>query len=132
VGCGGRPPLGVLLAGGGSFLLLYPLVQGRELGWPAWTFAMLGLGLVIFGLFAVFESRRDAKGLDPLVTPSLFHRRSFTAGLGVGLGLPAAEGVAARRRALSCAGAGPAAATVTHEFGSGQRHHLRPGELRSR
>jgi Na+/melibiose symporter-like transporter len=33
----------------------------------------------------VYESRRDQKGLDPLVTPSLFRRRSFTAGLGVGL-----------------------------------------------
>ena len=77
--------LGVLLAAAGSFLLLYPLVQGRELDWPAWTFAMLGLGVVVFGLFGVYEGRRDKRGLDPLVTPSLFRRKSFTGGLTVGL-----------------------------------------------
>jgi EmrB/QacA subfamily drug resistance transporter len=77
--------LGVLLAGAGSVLLLYPLVQGRELGWPAWTFAMLGLGLVVFGVFGSYEGRRERNGLDPLVTPSLFRRPSFTGGLAVGL-----------------------------------------------
>ena len=77
--------LGVLLAGAGSVLLLYPLVQGRELGWPVWTFAMLGLGVVVFGLFGIYEGRREKRGLDPLVTPSLFRRPSFTGGLAVGL-----------------------------------------------
>jgi hypothetical protein len=77
--------LGVLLAGVGSFLLLYPLVQGRELDWPTWAFVMLGLGIAVFGLFGVHEGRRQRRGLDPLVTPSLFRRPSFTAGLAVGL-----------------------------------------------
>jgi EmrB/QacA subfamily drug resistance transporter len=85
----GRAPrldvLGVLLAGAGSALLLYPLVQGRELGWPAWTFVMLGVGLAVFGVFGVYEGRREKRGLDPLVTPSLFRRPSFTGGLVVGL-----------------------------------------------
>ncbi|MEV6347038.1 MFS transporter [Actinoplanes sp. NPDC051851] len=76
---------GVILAAGGAFLLLYPLVQGRELDWPVWTFAMLALGVVAFGLFGVYESRRDRRGLDPLVTPSLFRKRSFTGGLVLGL-----------------------------------------------
>ncbi|AEV81468.1 transporter [Actinoplanes sp. SE50] len=77
--------LGVLFAAGGAFLLLYPLVQGRELGWPAWTFAMLAVGVLAFGLFAVYEARRDKRGLDPLVTPSLFRKRAFTGGLALGL-----------------------------------------------
>jgi EmrB/QacA subfamily drug resistance transporter len=77
--------LGVLLAAGGSFLLLYPLVQGRELDWPAWVFVMLAAGVVVFGLFAVYEGRRDQAGLDPLVTPSLFRKRAFTGGLALGL-----------------------------------------------
>jgi EmrB/QacA subfamily drug resistance transporter len=77
--------LGVLFAAGGAFLLLYPLVQGRELGWPAWTFGMLALGVVAFGLFAAYEGWRDKRGLDPLVTPSLFRKRAFTGGLALGL-----------------------------------------------
>ncbi len=77
--------LGVLFAAGGAFLLLFPLVQGRELGWPVWTFGMLALGVVAFGLFAAYEARRDRRGLDPLVTPSLFRKRAFTGGLALGL-----------------------------------------------
>src|SRR3982751_3364240 len=77
--------LGVLLAATGAFLLLFPLVQGRELDWPVWCFAMLAVGLVTFGLFAIYEGRRERTGLDPLVTPSLFRKRAFTGGLAVGL-----------------------------------------------
>jgi EmrB/QacA subfamily drug resistance transporter len=76
---------GVGLAALGGFLLLYPLVQGRELDWPVWVFVMLAAGLAVFGLFAAYESRRDRRGLDPLVTPSLFRKRAFTSGLVVGL-----------------------------------------------
>ncbi len=36
---GPRPdPLGMLLVSAGLVLLVFPLVQGRELGWPAWVF----------------------------------------------------------------------------------------------
>ncbi|MEV4344300.1 MFS transporter [Actinoplanes sp. NPDC049596] len=77
--------LGVVLAAVGAFLLLYPLVQGRELDWPVWCFALLALGVVVFGLFAIYEARRERNGLDPLVTPSLFRKRAFSGGLTVGL-----------------------------------------------
>jgi EmrB/QacA subfamily drug resistance transporter len=84
-----KPPrldvLGVVLASAGAFLLLYPLVQGRELDWPVWVFVMLAAGLIVFGLFSMFEGRREKRGLDPLVTPSLFRKRAFTGGLAVGL-----------------------------------------------
>ncbi|GAB2612784.1 putative actinorhodin transporter [Paractinoplanes abujensis] len=77
--------LGVALAAAGAFLLLFPLVQGRELGWPTWCFVLLAAGLVVFGLFAIYESRRERRGLDPLVTPSLFRKRAFSGGLAVGM-----------------------------------------------
>ena len=77
--------LGVLLAAVGAFLLLFPLVQGRELDWPGWVFAMLALGVVVFGLFGRYEGGREGKGLDALITPSLFRKRAFTGGLAVGL-----------------------------------------------
>jgi EmrB/QacA subfamily drug resistance transporter len=76
---------GVLLAAAGAFLLLYPLVQGRELDWPAWVFVMLAAGVIVFGLFGRYEATRDRQGLDPLVTPSLFRKKAFTGGLTFGM-----------------------------------------------
>ncbi|MEV0404439.1 MFS transporter [Actinoallomurus sp. NPDC050550] len=84
-----RPPrldlVGVVFAGVASLLLVFPLVQGRELGWPVWTFLMMAGGVVVFGLFGWYESRWQRAGADPLVVPSLFRKRGFTGGLIVGV-----------------------------------------------
>jgi EmrB/QacA subfamily drug resistance transporter len=71
-------PGGVLLVTAASFALIYPLVQGRELGWPAWTFAMLGAGIAGFGAFAAYERRHRTRAL---IAPSLLRNRAFTGGL---------------------------------------------------
>jgi MFS family permease len=85
----GRPPRldvpGVLLAGAGAVLLVYPLVQGRELDWPSWAFAMMAAAVVVFAFFGWYEVRRERRGADPLVVPSLFRKRAFTGGLLAGL-----------------------------------------------
>ncbi len=84
-----RPPrldlVGVVLAAFASLLLVYPLVQGRELDWPAWTFVSMAGAVVVFGIFGWFESRKNRAGGDPLVVPTLFRKRGFTGGLIVGL-----------------------------------------------
>ncbi|MFI7633698.1 MFS transporter [Nonomuraea sp. NPDC049400] len=77
--------VGVALVTTGSFLLICPLIQGRELGWPVWTFVSMAASLVVFAVFARYESRRAASGKDPLVTPGLFRKRAFTGGLVAGL-----------------------------------------------
>lgn len=64
-----------------SGLLLYPLIQGRDLGWPAWTFVMMAAGLALFAVFAWVERRADRPGHSPIVMPSLFSKRAFTAGI---------------------------------------------------
>jgi hypothetical protein len=46
---------------------------------------MLAFGVIVFGLFGLVEARREKRGLDPLVTPSLFRKRAFTGGLALGL-----------------------------------------------
>ncbi|MFG1644502.1 MFS transporter [Amycolatopsis sp. NPDC049252] len=68
---------GVGLLTAGSALLIVPLIQGRDLGWPAWTYVMIAAALVVFGLFVVSERRSD----HPVVTRSLFGKRSFVVGL---------------------------------------------------
>ena len=84
-----RPPrldlAGVVLVAAASLLIVYPLVQGRELGWPAWTFASMAASVAVFALFGWYESRKHRTGGDPLVMPSLFRKRGFTGGLIVGV-----------------------------------------------
>ncbi|WP_084960466.1 MFS transporter [Thermoactinospora rubra] len=76
---------GMLLVSAAAFLLIFPLIQGREQDWPAWAFVSMAASIVMFALFGRYESRRAAAGRDPLVTPSLFRKRAFTSGLVAGL-----------------------------------------------
>jgi MFS family permease len=62
-------------------LLLYPLIQGRDAGWPAWAFVCLGAVVPIMILFVQYEKRVTANGGSPLVELSLFHDRAFVIGL---------------------------------------------------
>jgi EmrB/QacA subfamily drug resistance transporter len=66
-------------------LLIYPLIQGRELNWPAWTFVMLASTIPVLLLFIWSQRRKDRKDGSALVQPSLFRVRSFGAGLAINL-----------------------------------------------
>ncbi len=77
--------VGALLAAVGSALIVFPLVQGREHGWPAWAFGLIALALAVFGVFAWYESRISRAGRDPLVEPTLFRKRGFSGGMVLGL-----------------------------------------------
>jgi EmrB/QacA subfamily drug resistance transporter len=76
-------PPSVMLAIAGGFALVYPLIQGREYGWPAWSFALLGAGVVILLTFAYVQTSRVRRGRAPLVEPSILRRRPYVAGLAV-------------------------------------------------
>ncbi len=72
---------GCLLLGLFSGLLIYPLIQGRDSDWAPWTFGMIAAsGLALAG-FVVWTRRRLRTGRDPLVVPSVFDHRAFTAGI---------------------------------------------------
>ena len=73
--------LGIALVSTAAVLVIYPLIQGREQGWPAWTYAMLAAGVAGFVLFGYQQRARDRSGRDPLVTPSVFSHRGYSAGL---------------------------------------------------
>src|SRR3954447_5552551 len=72
--------LGVLVAGVGMFLLVYPLVQGREQGWPAGLFVMLGAAVLVLTGFVGYQRLRQRVGRTPLVELSVFTRRSYASG----------------------------------------------------
>src|SRR3954447_9953533 len=62
-------------------LLVYPLIQGREAGWPAWTLVSMGAAAGTLAVFVLVERARERRGVSALVTMSLFRKRAFSAGL---------------------------------------------------
>jgi EmrB/QacA subfamily drug resistance transporter len=71
----------VLLAMAGGLAIVYPLVEGRELGWPVWCVALPFGGLALLGAFAWLQARRHRAGATTLVEPSLLRRRPYVSGL---------------------------------------------------
>jgi EmrB/QacA subfamily drug resistance transporter len=71
-------PGGAVIATAACFALIYPLVQGRELGWPLWSFGLLAAGVAGLGLFAAYERRHGDRAL---ITPSLLRNGAYTSGL---------------------------------------------------
>jgi EmrB/QacA subfamily drug resistance transporter len=73
---------GAALVTTGLFLLVLPLVIGRQEDWPAWSIAMLVASVPVLALFFWFESRLTARpDSSPLIRTTLFRQRSFTVGL---------------------------------------------------
>ncbi|MEU3341742.1 MFS transporter [Streptomyces sp. NPDC006668] len=73
--------VGVALVTLALLSLLYPLVQGEQDGWPAWSFVAMGCSVPLFVIFGLYERRKAARDGSALVEPSLFKERSFVAGL---------------------------------------------------
>ncbi|MFI7642569.1 MFS transporter [Nonomuraea sp. NPDC049400] len=72
---------GTALAMLGTGLVVYPLIQGNTAGWPAWTWAALGAGVVVLVAFGRQQRRRARRGRGALIEPSLFRGRAFPAAL---------------------------------------------------
>jgi EmrB/QacA subfamily drug resistance transporter len=74
-------PVGTLLLTAGLIAVVLPLVQGRQHGWPAWTWISFGLAPVLLLGFAAHQRRLARRGGEPLLPPAMFRARSFTVGL---------------------------------------------------
>jgi EmrB/QacA subfamily drug resistance transporter len=72
---------GMVLAGGAMLLLIYPLVEGHDLGWPLWIVGMLVAAVPALALFGAHQLRRKRAGRSPLVEPSIFRRGPYVSGL---------------------------------------------------
>lgn len=66
-------------------LLIYPLVQGRETGWPVWIVAMLVASPCTLIAFICFEKRLTSRGGAPLVELGLFRENGFAVGVAMAL-----------------------------------------------
>ncbi|MGZ0199334.1 hypothetical protein ACNFR7_03820 [Streptomyces sp. RM1] len=63
--------LGVVLVTAGLVAVVLPLVEGREQGWPAWTWELLVASVPLLGLFWITQRRLAARDRSPLMSPSL-------------------------------------------------------------
>ena len=94
-----RPDLpGAMLLAGSLVAIVYPLLEGRQLGWPAWVWPLLTAGLAGLVLLGARELRRPGRAsgglggtspqgstVAPLLRPRLFRIPAFAAGLSVQL-----------------------------------------------
>lgn len=62
-------------------LLIFPLIEGRELDWPLWSLAILALSIPTLLWFGRYEIRKDQRDHSALIVPALFKVRSFIGGL---------------------------------------------------
>jgi EmrB/QacA subfamily drug resistance transporter len=81
-GSAGRLDLrGAALLTAALVAILLPLLDGRQQGWPPWSWACLAAGPVILGLFAVHLRRAARHAGHPLLDPAIFAVRAFRAGV---------------------------------------------------
>jgi EmrB/QacA subfamily drug resistance transporter len=134
-------PVGVGLISAALLLLLYPLVEGRQLGWPGWTFVSMAASVPVLALFVWYEQVKTRRDGSPLVPLRLFRDRGFSAGMAVavtfflgiasfglvltlflqiGLGFtPLHAGLSFLPFSLGVLAASPAAARLAPRFGRG-------------
>ncbi|WP_254392726.1 MFS transporter [Streptomyces buecherae] len=74
---------GAALAAALAVLVLLPLVQGRDWGWPWWGFAVLAAAVPVAALLWSRERAVAARGGQPLLDPALLRVRAVAAGLAV-------------------------------------------------
>jgi EmrB/QacA subfamily drug resistance transporter len=63
-----------------AVLLIYPLIQGREAGWPAWAFISMAASALALVGFGFYERWRANRGGDPLVVPTVFSKPGYVGG----------------------------------------------------
>jgi Na+/melibiose symporter-like transporter len=72
---------GTVLVTAGLTAIVLPLVEGRQHGWPAWTWISLAVAPAILAAFAVHQRRLARRGGTPMLDTTLFAQRTFSAGL---------------------------------------------------
>lgn len=73
--------VGIALFATATVAMVYPLVEGREFGWPAWAWSMMAFSLVLIGLFILWERRRAAAGEPQLLNFGLISNPNYLLGL---------------------------------------------------
>src|SRR6478752_5889291 len=76
---------GAVLLAGSLVAIVYPLLEGRQLGWPAWVWLLMAAGVAGLVVLGLIEARRTSTTVAPLLRAGLFRVPAFAAGMGVQL-----------------------------------------------
>src|SRR5581483_6957797 len=83
--------LGTVALAGGLVAILLPLIDGRQSGWPLWTWLSLAAAPVVVAGFALHQLRLQRAGGNPVFDLRLLRNRSFSAGLLTQLALASSQ-----------------------------------------
>ena len=72
--------VGIALFGASIVALVFPIIEGRAYGWPAWTWGMMAAALVGMAAFVLWERRRAAAEQPQLLNYSLITNPQFLLG----------------------------------------------------
>ncbi len=72
--------VGIVLFGLGMVAVIFPIIEGRALDWPAWSFAMMVAGLALLALFYFWQKRRARAGQPQLLNFDLLSNRDYMFG----------------------------------------------------
>lgn len=71
---------GNLIAAAALFCVIFPLIEGREAGWPLWCFAMLATSVPLGVLFVLWQALQDRRGGPQLLPMALIRNGRFMVG----------------------------------------------------
>ena len=72
---------GIIILTLALFCLIYPLIQGREAGWPLWSIGLIVLSFGLFSFFIYNQKKKLAGNRNPLIDVRLFKIKDFNIGL---------------------------------------------------
>lgn len=72
--------VGIGLAAAALLAVVFPLIEGREAGWPVWTFAMIAAAVPFALAFGLWEARQARLDRVQLLPVSLLADRGFVLG----------------------------------------------------
>ncbi|WP_072802599.1 MFS transporter [Rhodococcoides yunnanense] len=81
-------PVGAVLVAATAGLIVFPLIDGPQSGWPWWSFALLA-GSAVAG-WALTRQMRSSRA--PILEPTLLGKPAFVAGLALAIALFAGTG----------------------------------------
>ena len=74
---------GIAIAGTALLLVIFPLIEGRQAGWPWWCFAMMAASVPVAALFVGWLKRQQLRGGPQVLSATLLANRPYLLGTGL-------------------------------------------------